>query len=214
MPSAWVRARHPASAVRVTCARQDGLFSVTDISTGLNVKLRHVRAIAVFGIAIVALTGARGSHGASCGGSSHSSSSSSSSGGTSGGGSDSSSTSGSSTSGSSTSGGTSVTGGSSSKNKAERDIRIDSCKLDDSGKNLVARLTVTNTGSVDYTYNITMKFSGDATSTATSAQARVSALTVKAGASAQAEAKTAYTGKGDGSEYKKCSVDSATKSAL
>ncbi|MEU9160953.1 hypothetical protein AB0D29_11885 [Streptomyces sp. NPDC048424] len=175
-------------------------------------KLRHVRAIAVFGIAIVALTGARGSHGASCGGSSHGSSSSSSSGGstTSGGnGSDSS-----STSGSSTSGGTSVTGGSSSKNKAERDIRIDSCKLDDSGKNLVARLTVTNSGSVDYTYNITMKFSGDATSTATSAQARVSALTVKAGASAQTEAKTPYTGKGDGSEYKKCSVDSATKSAL
>ncbi|WP_404952718.1 hypothetical protein [Streptomyces sp. 147326] len=170
-------------------------------------KLRHVRAIAVFGIAIVALTGARGSHGASCGGSSHSSSSSSSSGGTSGGGSDSSST-------STTSGGTSVTGGSSSKNKAERDIRIDSCKLDDSGKNLVARLTVTNSGSVDYTYNITMQFTGDATSTATSAQARVSALTVKAGASAPAEAKTPYTGKGDGSEYKKCSVDSATKSAL
>ncbi|WP_030711783.1 hypothetical protein [Streptomyces sp. NRRL F-2580] len=175
-------------------------------------KLRHVRAVAVFGIAIVALTGARGSHGASCGGS-HGSSHSSSSGGTTGGtgGSDSSST---STSGSSTSGGTSVTGGSSSKNKAERDIRIDSCKLDDSGKNLVARLTVTNSGSVDYIYNITMKFSGDTTSTATSAQARVSALTVKAGASAQAEAKTAYTGRGDGSEYKKCSVDSATKSAL
>lgn len=172
-------------------------------------KLRHVRAVAVFGIAVFALTGARGSNGASCGGSSGSgSSSSSSSGGSTGGNSDSSST---STSGGSTTG--SVTGGSSS-NKAERDIKIDSCKLDSSGKNLVARLTVTNSGSVDYTYNITMKFRGDATSTATPAQAKVAALTVKAGASKPAEATTPYTGKGDGSEYKECVVSSASKSAL
>ncbi|MFF4389133.1 hypothetical protein ACFY0G_20435 [Streptomyces sp. NPDC001552] len=175
-------------------------------------KLRHVRAVAVFGIAIFALTGARGSHGGSCGGSSHSSSSgsggsSSSSGGTSSG-SD-------STSGStgSSSGSSSVTGGS-SNNKAERDIKIDACKMDASGKNLVAKITVTNSGSVDYTYNITMKFRGSAASAATPAQARVAALTVKAGASKQAEATTAYTGKGDGSEYKECVVDSASKSVL
>ncbi|MEU9144579.1 hypothetical protein [Streptomyces sp. NPDC048349] len=174
-------------------------------------KLRHVRAVAVFGIAVFALTGARGSHGASCGGSSGShSSSSSSSGGTTGGNSDSSSTS-TSTSGSTS--GSSVPGGSSS-NKAERDIKIDSCKLDDAGKNLVAKLTVTNSGSVDYTYNITMKFRGDATSTAVSAQAKVAGLAVKAGASKQAEATTPYTGKGDGSEYKECVVSSASKSAL
>ncbi|MFF4444337.1 hypothetical protein [Streptomyces sp. NPDC001502] len=171
-------------------------------------KLRHVRAVAVFGIAIFALTGARGSHGGSCGGSSHSSGSgssgsSSSSGGTTGG-SD-------STSGSTS--GSSVTGGS-GNNKAERDIKIDECKLDTSGKNLVAKITVTNSGSIDYTYNITMQFRGDATSAATPAQAKVAALTVKAGASKQAEATTAYTGKGDGSEYKKCTVDSASKSAL
>ena len=94
-------------------------------------KLRHVRAVAVFGIAIFALTGARGSHGASCGGSSHSSGSgsSSSSGGSTGGSHDSDSTGGSTSS----SGGTSVTGGSSS-NKTERDIKIDACKLDDAGK--------------------------------------------------------------------------------
>ncbi|MFD9517146.1 hypothetical protein [Streptomyces sp. NPDC059979] len=175
-------------------------------------KLRHVRAIAVFGIAVVALTGARGSHGGSCGGSSSSgSSSSSSSGGTTGGGGDSSGSSSSSTT--SSSGGTS-TGGSSSNNKAERDIRIDSCKLDGSGKNLVARLTVTNSGSLDYTYNITMKFRGDAASSATPAQARVTGLTVKAGESRQAEATTTYTGKGDGSEYKECVVVSASKSSL
>lgn len=168
--------------------------------------------MAVFGIAVFALTGARGSHGGSCGGGSSSGSSSSSSSGGTSGGSDSSSTSTSgSTSGSSTTG--SVTGGSSS-NKAERDIKIDSCKLDDSGKNLVAKLTVTNSGSVDYTYNITMKFRGDATSTATTAQAKVAGLTVKAGASRPAEATTPYTGKGDGSEYKECVVASASKSAL
>ncbi|MFI1648396.1 hypothetical protein ACH4XT_15855 [Streptomyces avidinii] len=174
-------------------------------------KLRHVRAVAVFGIAIFALTGARGSHGASCGGSSHSSGSgsSSSSGGSTGGSHDSDSTGGSTSS----SGGTSVTGGSSS-NKTERDIKIDACKLDDAGKNLVARITVTNSGSLDQTYNITMKFRGDATSAVTSAQAKVTALTVKAGASRQAEATTPYTGKGDGSEYKECVVASATKSAL
>lgn len=177
-------------------------------------KLRHVRAVAVFGIAIVALTGARGSHGGSCGGSSHSSSGSgsSSSGGssTTGGGSngsDSSTTSGSS-------GSTSATGGSSSSNKAERDIKIDQCKLDAAGKNLVARLTVTNSGSLDYTYGITVKFRGDTAASADLAQAKVTGLTVKAGASQQAEATTAYTGKGDGGEFKECVVSAATKKPL
>ncbi|MGW7329283.1 hypothetical protein ACWGIU_11970 [Streptomyces sp. NPDC054840] len=179
-------------------------------------KLRHVRAGAVFGIAIFALTGARGSHGGSCGGSSHSSGSgssdsSSSTGGSQGSDSTSGSTTG-STSGSST-GSPSVTGGS-GNNTAERDIKIDACKMDASGKNLVAKITVTNSGSVDYTYNISMKFRGDATSAATPARAKVAALTVKAGASKQAEATTAYTGKGDGSEYKECVVDNASKSAL
>lgn len=167
-------------------------------------KLRHVRAVAVFGIAIVALTGARGSHGGSCGGSHGSSHSSSSSGGSTGGSHDSNST--------TTSGGTSVTGGSSSSNKAERDIRIDACKLDATGKNLVAKLTVTNSGSLDYTYNITMKFRGAAGSTAAPAQAQVTNLKVKAGASQPAEATAPYTGKGDGSEYKECVVSSASRS--
>ncbi|MFG2291921.1 hypothetical protein [Streptomyces sp. NPDC048603] len=189
-------------------------------------KLRHVRAIAVFGIAIVALTGARGSHGGSCGGghggsSSHGSDSGSSgstgSGGSTTGGTTDSTTGGgngsdSSTTGS-TSGGTSVTGGSRS-DKAERDIRIDSCKLDDSRKNLVARLTVTNNGSLDYTYDITMKFRGKAGSDANLALANVDNLKVKAGASQQAVATTPYTGKGDGSEYKECVVQRASKSAF
>lgn len=177
-------------------------------------KFRHVRAIAVFGIAIVALTGARGSHGGSCGGG-HSSSSSSSSGGSSSGGSTTGGSSGSdSTSGtSSSSGGTTTTGGS-SRDKAERDIKIDSCKLDSAGKNLVARLTVTNSGSLDQTYSITMKFNPAAGSSAVAAQARVTGLKVKAGASQQTEATAPYTGKGDGSEYKECVVSTASKSSL
>ena len=183
-------------------------------------KLRHVRAIAVFGIAVVALTGARGSHGASCGGghgsgSSHSSSSGGSSSSGSSGSSGSGTTSGSDSSGNSgsSSSGTSVPGGSSSANKAERDIKIDKCRLDDSGKNLVARLTVTNSGSLNYTYNITMKFQGAPGSSAVAATAKVTNLAVKAGGSQQAEATTPYTGKGDGSEYKECVVSSASKSA-
>ncbi|MEV7614220.1 hypothetical protein [Streptomyces sp. NPDC089799] len=178
-------------------------------------KLRHVRAIAVFGIAIVALTGARGSHGGSCGGGhsssgSHGSDSGSggSTGGTTGGSHDND-----SSTGGSTSGGSSVTGGSRG-DKAERDIRIDACKLDDSRKNLVARLTVTNNGSLDYTYDITMKFRGKAGSDANLALATVDNLKVKAGASQQVEAKTPYTGKGDGSEYKECVVQLASKSAF
>jgi hypothetical protein len=181
----------------------------------LNVKLRHVRAVAVFGIAIVALTGARGSGGgcsSNSGSSSHSSDSASGSG--SGYDSGSSTTGGSNDSGSSSSGGVSVPGGSSSADKAARDIKIDECRMDDSGKNLVARITVTNSGSLDHTYNITMKFRGDSTSTATTARAGVTGLTVKAGASRQAEATTAYTGTGDGSEYKECVVDTASKTAL
>ncbi|MEU2389621.1 hypothetical protein [Streptomyces sp. NPDC007369] len=178
-------------------------------------KLRHVRAVAVFGIAVFALTGARGSHGASCGGGSSShSSSSGSTGSTSGG---SSTTGGSNdtdvtvTTGGSTSGGTSVPNGS-GRDKAERDIRIDGCKLE--GKNLVARLTVTNSGMLDATYDITMKFRGDATSNANLALAKVTGLKVAKGASAKAEATTPYTGKGNGSEYKECVVVTASKSSL
>ncbi|MFJ9646131.1 hypothetical protein [Streptomyces sp. NPDC101206] len=169
-------------------------------------KLRHVRAVAVFGIAVFALTGARGSHGASCGGG-HGSSSHSSSSGSSG----STTTGGSNDSSTSTSGGTSVPNGS-SRDKAERDIRIDGCKLE--GKNLVARLTVTNSAPLDYTYDITMKFRGDATSNANLALAKVTGLKVAKSASAKAEATTPYTGKGDGSEYKECVVVTASKSAF
>ncbi|WP_030693892.1 hypothetical protein [Streptomyces globisporus] len=161
-------------------------------------KMRHVRAIAVFGIAVVALTGARGSHGGSCGGSSSGSHSSGSNH------SDNDGTTGSSSGGS-------VSGGGSS-NKASRDVTIDECKFDPATKNLVARITVKNDGLMDYDYDVTMKFTGAAGGTAVPATARKTAIAVTAGASRSAELTTPYTGSGDGSEYTKCEVTSASRS--
>ncbi|MEU0369822.1 hypothetical protein ABZ070_06055 [Streptomyces sp. NPDC006283] len=160
-------------------------------------KIRHVRAIAVFGIALVALTGARGSSGGGC---DNSSSSSSSSGG-----------SGSRDNDSSSSTGGSLPGGSSA-NKAARDVTIDECKLDDAGKNLTAKITISNSDSLDYDYDVTMKFTGDLGSTAAPATANKTAIAVAAGASETAVLSTPYTGTGDGTEYTKCEVSRASRS--
>ncbi|MBO0655181.1 hypothetical protein J1792_21065 [Streptomyces triculaminicus] len=147
-------------------------------------KLRHVRAAAVFGICVVALTGARGHHGGSCGGgSSHSSSSSSggsstttsggtttggdsSSGGTFGGGT----TTGGTTSGgtttsgtsgdSTTSGGTSTIGGGSGSGSAMSDIKIRSCEYTDR-LGITAKIEATNSSATQkYDYRLTVKFYG------------------------------------------------------
>ncbi|OKJ60504.1 hypothetical protein [Streptomyces sp. CB02261] len=163
-------------------------------------KKRHVRAIAVFGIAVFALTGARGSGGGGCDNNSSSSGSSSSSNNN---GSDNDSTSG------GTSGG-SVPGGSSSADKAARDVTIDECKYDPATKNLVARVTVKNDGAMDYDYNVTMKFTG-AGGSVVPATAIKTGIAVAAGSSAKAELSTPYPGIGDGSEYTKCEVSRASR---
>ncbi|WP_236243032.1 hypothetical protein [Streptomyces sp. CC228A] len=175
-------------------------------------KTRHVRALAVFGIALVALTGARGSNGGSCSGSSGSSSSSGSSGdhgsddgvGKSDTGTDASS------SGSGSSGGGSVPGGGSGDG-AMRDVRIAGCEMDPATKKLVARLTVTNNGALDYAYDFTVQFKGDAGGTALPATAEVDDLKVAVGAKSTTEASTPYTGGGDGSEYTRCVVTKASR---
>ncbi|MGW6392989.1 hypothetical protein ACWFR1_21335 [Streptomyces sp. NPDC055103] len=156
-------------------------------------KMRHVRAIAVAAVAVVALTGARGSSGGSCGGSSGSSGSNHSD-----------------NDNSSTSGG-SVPGGSSSADKAIRDVTIDECKYDQSTKKLVARITVKNDGSLDYDYNVTMKFKGAAGGSVTPATAIKAGIAVAAGASVSAEVTTPYIGTGDGSEYTACEVTRASR---
>ncbi|WP_418957607.1 hypothetical protein [Streptomyces tritici] len=158
-------------------------------------KLRHVRAIAVFGVALIALTGARGSGGASCSGSHGSSNNSSSS-----------SSSGSDGGSSSSSGGVTTGGVGSSKDRASRDIKIDECALSADGKNLVAKLTITNSDSSAYLYDVTMQFKGDAGKTVDLALAKVDDLRVEGGMSKTAEASTPYTGTGNGSEYTKCEV--------
>ncbi|MFH9423006.1 hypothetical protein [Streptomyces sp. NPDC017529] len=143
-------------------------------------KFRHVRTVAAAGVVLVALTGARHSHGGGCGSSSSSHGSdggSSSSGGSTSGGYEAStgssgystsgsstsggydggtSSSGSSTSGSSTSGFT--TGGSGSSRSAMNDIKINGCKYNGAGS-LKTTVTATNSSSgTKYTYLLTMKF--------------------------------------------------------
>ncbi|MFF5505306.1 hypothetical protein ACF1E9_23215 [Streptomyces roseolus] len=162
-------------------------------------KLRHARAIAVFGIAVFALTGARGSGGGGC--DNHSSGSSSSSGSTSGG-------SHSDSDSSSSSGGVSVPGGGSSADKAARDVTIDKCAYDAATKKLTAKITVKNDGSLDYDYSVTMKFTGGGAVPATAVK---TGIAVTAGSSTSAELTTPYPGTGDGSEYTKCEVTRASR---
>ncbi|MEU3873205.1 MULTISPECIES: hypothetical protein [Streptomyces] len=140
-------------------------------------KLRHVRAAAVFGVCVVALTGARGHHGGSCGGSSHGGShhsssdsgSTSTSGGTTGGSTGSDSSSGGFTSGGTGSGTTSGTGSTSSgsttgggiggsRNDAMRDIKINDCAYSDR-LGITAKLSATNSSAtLKYTYRLTVQF--------------------------------------------------------
>lgn len=130
-------------------------------------KLRHARAVAVFGIAVIALTGARGSHGGGCGSSSSSSSSSSGDGA---GGSttgdvgdvgkdhdygDTTTSGGTSTSGSGVSSGS--TGGSRSTNAA-KDVKIETCEFD-AARGIVARVRATNgSAATTYTYEFSVTF--------------------------------------------------------
>ncbi|MFH8748876.1 hypothetical protein ACH4GK_11790 [Streptomyces rimosus] len=140
-------------------------------------KFRHVRMVAAAGVVVVALTGARHSHGGGCG-SSHSSSSggsstsgstsggyeagtgsSTSSGSTSGGYDGGTSTSGSTTSGSTSGGSTSgYTSGGGSSRSAMGDIKINGCRYNGAGS-LKTTVSATNSSSTTkYTYMLTVKF--------------------------------------------------------
>ncbi|WP_455360836.1 hypothetical protein [Streptomyces sp. SYSU K21746] len=169
-------------------------------------KLRHVRAVAVLGIAVVALTGARGSGGGGCDNSSSGSSggSSSSSGGTTSGGSDDGSSS--STSGGYTTGG-STTGG--SNNSAVRDIKIESCDYDPS-RGIVARISARNSSSSEkYTYKFSVKFtdpSGTLLRTSDSTIPYVMPNTTDT-----LDVSAAYVPKGSDSGGGKCEVTNVTR---
>ncbi|MFI0981245.1 hypothetical protein ACH4SP_30075 [Streptomyces sp. NPDC021093] len=195
-------------------------------------KLRHVRAVAVFGIAVVALTGARGSHGGSCGGG-HSSSSSSSSGGdssssssssggdyqastggydgssSSSGGSSSSTTTGGtdSSSSSSTTGSVPGTGGSSS---ASRDLRISECKYDPS-RGMLANITATNSSSSStYTYSFMVKFTNSGSTVGTRS---TSIAAVAPGQSRSIDVATPFVKKSTESLIGRCEVKYVTRTS-
>ncbi|WP_326617882.1 hypothetical protein OG863_10790 [Streptomyces decoyicus] len=126
-------------------------------------KFRHVRAVAACALVVVALTGARHSHGGGCG-SSHSSSSSSSGG---------YSSSGSTTSSGSTAG--SPTAGSTTP--PESDIRITDCQVDSAAGTLSAKLSVTNHNSQGSAhYNGTVQFTDESGAVFGSAQISVAAV--------------------------------------
>ncbi|MET9511141.1 hypothetical protein ABZX62_22205 [Streptomyces flavidovirens] len=201
-------------------------------------KLRHVRAVAVFGIAVFALTGARGSSGGGCdnsssGGSSFggsSSSSSSSSGGssyddgyTSGGytsgdtttGSSTTSGSTSSTGSSTTSGyttGSSTTTGSTSGSRGSTnitDVRIDSCLYDPS-RGIVAAVSATNSSSSEnYTYTFTVRFTDP--SGATIATRHPSMSMVLAGQTDRLDVATPYVAQAGETSGGKCTLSNVRR---
>jgi hypothetical protein len=147
------------------------------------VKLRHVRAVAVFGVAVVALTGARHSHGGGCSGGS-SSHSSSSSGGTSGSsshyhdddddysGSSSTGTTG-STTGSTTGNSTGATTGSGKVTRPVDDVKIETCVFDES-RGIVAHVRATNSSArTAYTYKFGVTFRDPAGNTVRTSSATI-----------------------------------------
>lgn len=196
-------------------------------------KLRHVRAVAVFGIAVVALTGARGSHGGSCSGGSSGSSGGSSSSSSSSGGSDSSSSTSSSGGDSSSSGGfSSTTGGSSDStssstssssgsttgsvpgvggsSNASRDLRIAECKYDPS-RGLTTRITATNSSSSEtYTYRFTVKFTNSGSTVGTRSG---SILFVAPGKTESRDFATPYVKKSTETLIGRCEVKNVTRSS-
>ncbi|WP_405616443.1 hypothetical protein [Streptomyces sp. NBC_01508] len=159
-------------------------------------KIRHVRAIAIFGIAVVALTGARGSGGGCSSSSSSSSSSDSDSGGASG------------TSGSSTTGG-SVTGG--SKADAARDLTIEACEYDETA-GFSAEVTASNTDGETYDYTFTVEFTDASGITLASGPGSLSDIT--AGSTESVNVTAADTAGDGGDAGGQCEVVDATRTTV
>lgn len=169
-------------------------------------QFRHVRAVAACALVVVALTGARHSHGGGCG-SSHSSSSSSSGG-------YSSSDGGYSSSGSTTSSGT-TTGGSptaGSTTPPESDIRITDCQVDSAAGTLTAKLSVTNGNSQGTaTYNGTVQFTDETGAAFGSAEIAVSGVAAGQTRSASASGTFIKGPGGQGPSSGKCKLGQVWK---
>ncbi|MGW8374440.1 hypothetical protein [Streptomyces sp. ODS28] len=183
-------------------------------------RLRHVRTVAVCGIALVLLTGARGSHGGSCGGSSHSSSSgshsdtdtdtsSTGSGGTDGGSdvSKDDSTGGGSSGGSGSLGG-GIGGG--SRNDALRDLRITDCSYDEA-RGVTAKISATNNTSDTVDYKFSVKFTDGAGKTIGVRNRTIPV--VQAGATDTQDVSTAYVPEQGQTASGKCKITKASRTA-
>ncbi|MER5891946.1 hypothetical protein [Streptomyces sp. NPDC001876] len=171
-------------------------------------KTRHVRAIAVFGIVLITLTGARGSRGSGCD-NDHSSSSSSSSGGGHYDDDD--------TSGSSVSGGEdtteSPTGGSATGPvDAMTDVEFKYCSIDSAGAKLQGHLYITNSATTDQTYDITVQFEGDGSSAAPVVKT-IDDVSVAAFNNYTMDVEASYVGSGKENDSRDCKVTSATRTA-
>ncbi|MGW2558245.1 hypothetical protein ACWCXB_03160 [Streptomyces sp. NPDC001514] len=185
--------------------------------------MRHVRAIAVFGIALIALTGARGSRGGGCDNNHSSGSSSSSSGGSSIGGSHHSDDDDDDDLDIGTSGGGSVSGGSDVTDAptysgptgpvdtALGEVEINYCSIDPAAVNVRGQLMIHNRTDVDQTYDITVHFQGD--DPKVPLVAKIDDVTVAAGQWYDREASAPYAGSGKGTDSRDCKVVSATRTA-
>ncbi|MFD4143015.1 hypothetical protein [Streptomyces sp. NPDC058572] len=179
-------------------------------------KIRHVRAVAVFGIVLIALTGARGSRGGGCDNDSSSSSSSSSGGSTTGGGhydddDDIDVTSG----GGSASGGGDATqtpgaGGVTGPVDARGEVEIDFCSIDPGGSLLRGQLSIDNQSDVDQSYDIKVHFAGDGGEPVV---AQLDDVTVAAYSNYTTDASAPYAGSGKPRDDRGCWIVSATRTA-
>lgn len=159
---------------------------------------RHVRAVAVFAIVLVTLTGARRSGGGGCDDNDSGSSTTSTSGGF-------------------TSGGTSTTtsGGSTSSPgtyspDAMSDVRVTTCDYDQAGRQLKAGLSITNPSATDsFAYSVTVTFETSGTGAILGTD--FVSTTVTGGQTTTVDATSLYTNTSTESTNFQCKVTTATK---
>ncbi|MFE6039901.1 hypothetical protein [Streptomyces sp. NPDC056452] len=168
-------------------------------------KTRHVRAIAVLGIVLITLTGARGSRGGGCD-NDHSSGSSSSSGG----GHYDDDTDGSSVSGGEDTVESPTAGSATGPVDAMTDVEFKYCSIDSAAAQLQGHLYITNSATTDQTYDITVQFDGDSSSVAPVVRT-IDDITVAAFNNYTMDVEAPYVGSGKENDSRGCKVTRATR---
>ncbi|MFD7702192.1 hypothetical protein [Streptomyces caelestis] len=150
-------------------------------------KPRNLRAVAAFGVVLVALTGVGSSDGGGC--RSHSNS-------------------GKKTDSKPTAHGK-VGRSKPSATNAMSDVRITNCAYDDATKHLAARVTVRNGDTLPYAYGFTVQFTTGADDAAVSATSSRADVVVDGGASTTTELTTPYTASENVPQPVRCKLQSA-----